>query len=255
MKELTFDEQRIVQLDILKEVDRFCKNNNIRYSLAFGTLLGAVRHKGYIPWDDDLDIMMPIDDMIKLIEVFDSKSCFFHDVTTDPAYGNPFGNICSNNTYRLFGKLKTRGLGIDVYPIVKIPSERAMEDCYFKKAECLNQRRNNILRMQNIASKIGLSCPNRWINRAVKAYRDFLFSYNELDTAKYYIIAGPLSLRNRMIYGKDLFKNLTEMSFEGSMFPVISDFDYFLKLRYGDYMKLPPEDQRRPYHGQSYYWK
>ena len=66
-KPISIEERKVVQLEMLKEINSFCKANNIRYSLAFGTLLGAVRHKGFIPWDDDVDIMMPLPDMLRFL--------------------------------------------------------------------------------------------------------------------------------------------------------------------------------------------
>ena len=73
IKKISFEKQKEIQLEMLKEIDYFCKHNSIRYSLAFGTLLGAIRHKGYIPWDDDVDIMMPYPDLIKLKRLFSSE--------------------------------------------------------------------------------------------------------------------------------------------------------------------------------------
>ena len=64
-KQISLEEKKSIQLEMLKEIDAFCRNNNIKYSLAFGTLIGAVRHKGFIPWDDDVDIMMPLPDMLR----------------------------------------------------------------------------------------------------------------------------------------------------------------------------------------------
>lgn len=255
MKRLTFDDQRSLQLDILKEVDSCCKANGIRYSLAFGTLLGAVRHKGYIPWDDDLDIMMPLQDMLKLVAVLKSNNIFFHDVATDNSYGNPFGNICSNRTYRIIGRSKDRGLGIDVYPIVRIPDNKELAEKYFFKAAKLQKRRLLAIRMRNFALQHNVFYPKCIYEKNIKRYRDHLFSYDNIDSHSYYIVAGPLSQREKAIYNLDLFDSMNELSFEGIQFPVISNYDYFLTLRYGNYMELPPEDQRHPYHGQAYFWK
>lgn len=253
--ELSFDEQRLLQLDILKEVDSICKKESIRYSLAFGTLLGAIRHKGYIPWDDDLDIMMPYEDMIKLRENLNSPNIKFYDVETDPTYGNPFGNVCSLNTYRKIGNIKDRGLGIDVYPIVKIPMDVNEERIFFEKAKRLQKKRNFFLKMRKYFLLHFSTNIMFGYRKSILDYRNHLVSQMDSTSSRYYIIAGPLCMRNRMIYEEDIFSNMTTVSFENDIFPSIANYDLFLSMRYGNYMELPPEDQRKPYHGQHYYWR
>lgn len=254
-KELSFEEQRQLQLEILNEVDDCCKKYNIRYSLAFGTLLGAIRHKGYIPWDDDLDIMMPYEDMIRLRDNLASRNIFFHDVDTDTTYGNPFGNICSNRTYRVIGRSKDRGLGIDVYPIVKLPADEYLEEIFFLKAQKLQKRRSQWLKTRLFMLKHFSCTPVLGYKNVMRAYRDHLVSYNMSDSKRYYIIASPLSSRNAMTYDSDLFEKIIEVEFEGNFYKAIADYDYFLRKTYGDYMELPPEEKRHPIHCQHYYWK
>ena len=99
-KEITFEERKTIQLEMLKEIDAFCKENKIRYSLAFGTLLGAVRHKGFIPWDDDVDIIMPLPDMLKLKETFRSESIEYCDGETSKYYSYAFSRLVNKKTYR-----------------------------------------------------------------------------------------------------------------------------------------------------------
>ena len=252
---LTSEEERIAQLNILKEVDKVCRENSIRYSLAFGTLLGAVRHHGFIPWDDDLDIMMPYYDMVRLRDILVSPIIRFYDVDTDSSYGNPFGNICLENTYRKIGARKERGIGIDVYPVVRIPSDPMKETAFFKDAEVLQNKRARALRFRYTVMKHLYFCPPFNYSNIIKRYRDYLVSYDECDSSRYYVIGGPLNNRRLTTYDVDLFQELVELEFEGVGFLATAKYDLFLRMRYGNYMELPPEDQRHPYHGQTYFWK
>ena len=254
-KQLTFDEQRKLQLDILDEVDACCRDNNLRYSLAFGTLIGAIRHKGYIPWDDDLDIMMPYDDMLKLRNCLHSDYLFFHDVDTDPSYGNAFANICSSKTYRQSGFGKERGLGIDVYPIVNLPLNIDQEEQYFSRFSILQERRYRLLRIRSLLFKYFSIKTFPGYSNSMIEYRNHLVSYNNDNSKRYYIIAGPLNRRNALTYDIDLFSKLIDVEFEGGYYKAIEQYDFYLRQTYGDYMQLPPEDKRKPVHGQKYYWK
>lgn len=254
-RELSFDEQRLLQLEILKEIDVICKRESIRYSLAFGTLLGAIRHKGYIPWDDDLDIMMPYEDMLKLRENLHSSNIRFHDVETDPAYGNPFANVCSLKTYRKIGRIKDRGLGIDIYPIVKIPQDSKGEKAFFEKAERLQKKRRFFIKMRKFFLLHFSINMTLGYHKSILDYRNHLVSQMDSSSSRYYIVAGPLDLRNKMIYNEDLFSNMTTVTFENDSFPSIANYELFLSMRYGNYLELPPVEQRKPYHAQHYYWR
>lgn len=257
-KPISLEEKKCIQLEMLKEIDAFCRNNNIRYSLAFGTLLGAVRHKGFIPWDDDVDIMMPLPDMLVFKDLFQSKNLKYCDVDTEKHYEYPFSRIVHLGTYNQKGlTFKDYGICIDLYPIVSIPSEKNQQDLYFsiainkqKRRKQFETLRNRIIRHFPISSIPGYDAVQ-------KKYRDHLLKECQPygTTSCYYTVAGPLSIRKRTMYGHDIFEQLIDLEFEGDFFCCIKDYDYFLRLRYGDYMTPPPESERHPYHGGRYYWK
>lgn len=128
-KEITMEELRAIQLDILDKIHAFCTEHGIRYSLGGGTLLGAVRHKGYIPWDDDIDIMLPRPDYERFLKEFDGK---YAELNLQH-YGNdntcciPFAKVYDNRTV-LIEKLQKSGIYIDVFPIDGLPEESKIKD-------------------------------------------------------------------------------------------------------------------------------
>ena len=96
-QELSFEERKTLQLEMLKEIDTFCKAHDIKDSLAFGTLLGAVRHTGFIPWDDDVDIIMPMPELLKLKKLFKSESIEYCDVDTTQYFSYACSRLVSKN--------------------------------------------------------------------------------------------------------------------------------------------------------------
>ena len=251
------DEQRRIQMDMLIEIDAFCKEKGIRYSLAFGTLLGAIRHKGFIPWDDDVDIMMPVDDMMRFKSCFHSDRMKYCDVDTEKHFEYAFSRIADTRTYNERGIIdKSYGVCIDLYPVVPVPSSESERDSFFSNAEKLLKIRLSAMSLKSLACRC---LPIRTIpgfDRIVRKYHDFLlYPSVSLPFEYYYIIAGHIALRNKMTYDFDLFDSLVDVPFEEYLFKATSHYDQFLTLRYGDYMTPPPLTERVPYHGGKYYWK
>ena len=256
-KPITLEKRKAIQLEMLKEIDAFCRANNIKYSLAFGTLLGAIRHKGFIPWDDDVDIMMPLPDVLRFKELFHSETMKYYDVDIDKGFEYAFSRIANTNTYCKKGIIaESYGVCIDLYIVVSIPSENHDRDLFFRKANKLIHRRFQYMKWNKRIIKVFPIHTIPGFHRAIKEYRDYILNYDDYGkTGVYYIVAGPLSLREKMTYGFDMFEEMIEVDFEGFKFMSIAQYDKFLSMRYGDYMQLPPEDQRHPYHGNHCFWK
>ena len=149
-KQLTKEEIRQVQLEMLDEVDAFCRANNIRYSLAFGTLLGAVRHKGYIPWDDDMDIIMPLPDLLRFKELFKSEKIQYIDIDTERHYPYHFSRIAYRLTYNRISRfVKAYGVNIDIYPVVGMPDTEEQILTFLKDLQPLYKIKKFYKRIEN----------------------------------------------------------------------------------------------------------
>lgn len=255
-KEINISERKLLQLEMLDEVDKFCRMHNIQYSLAFGTLLGAVRHQGFIPWDDDLDIMMPLPDLLRFKSLFKSDTIEYVDIDTYNGFRYPFSRLCSKKSYSKIGKNRRGpGLCLDLYIMCGIPESEQEQVEYFKSISLYRQYRKYLTKLNKYWRKLPVQSNIPGLKYCVKKIRDLYFYKVPFSTAKkWHMIAGPIRLRKKMTYDLNIFNNMTELPFEGKRYQCIESWDYFLKLRYGDYMELPSEDQRHPYHANNYYW-
>lgn len=254
-KEISFEERRQIQLKMLDEIDSFCRKNDIRYSIAFGTLLGAVRHKGFIPWDDDVDIMMSLPDLQKFKSLFYSEYIEYVDVDINNKYEFEFSRLAHKNSYCKRGlTYKSYGICIDLYVIIGLPQNN---NEFFREYKKLDMVRSFFMKWRNrMIERLPIKTIPMF-SLIQRKCRDFLFekSVNYNKATSFYVIAGPLSRKERMIYNRDLMASLFDIEFEGRYYKAIADWDYYLGLAYGDYMQLPPEEQRIPYHSGVYYLK
>lgn len=268
-----FRKMQLIQFEMLKELDRICRKNKIRYSIFAGTLLGAVRHKGYIPWDDDADIAMLREDYEKFKKVADQLNpdiCFFQDYETDSNYRWGYAKLRKTGTTFIRSgqehlKCKT-GVFIDIFPMDDVPKFTVGQILNDFHMFCLRKilwsevgkydSGNNVIvkKVYQILSCIPTSkvfakvekIANRSKNNTPNRVRVLLFP----SLGKLYR-KNPLKLRYGM--PKEWFLNLTEYEFEGARLLGTKDYDSILKYIYGDYMTPPPESERIPHAPVSYY--
>ena len=264
MKEINVDELKKIQIDILDYFDLFCKKNNIKYWLDYGTLLGAVRHKGYIPWDDDIDIGMLREDYAKAEKLFNIQSDGFYVFKTpnnDNSFRYPFGKLIQTNTVlNEYGDqgIKT-GVYIDVFPYDNAPDDTKRAQKQFKKRELLGRIRRLQLPMRDglsIKKKIAfqlMSCmlkiiPRNMINRAIDRNASKYMHVETKNVASFTDTYTDVYQTKQLLIPKQLFRDLAEAEFEHKTYPVPKDYDTWLTSLYGDYMTLPPEEKRIAHH-------
>ena len=273
MKIIDLEERKILQLEMMKEVDSFCRKNNLTYYLAFGTLLGAVRHKGYIPWDDDVDIMMPRKDyeILERYFPFNGKYRFLTRNNTEN-YPYAYGKLIDIRTIKeepLRSKYQVIGIDIDIFPIDNYPDniDEAKEWC---QTITLTQRRLNwtfaqfsrgrsplrtIVKNLIIASfhfldETGICSVMKLVSKIDKISQ----KYNVIDT-NYCGISSISTYGVRKRNRKEVFKSVIEVDFEGYKFLAPSGYDEYLSDIYGDYMQLPSIEERKTHHISIIYWK
>lgn len=248
-------EMQKIQLDILDDIHQFCITNNIRYSLAYGTLLGAVRHKGYIPWDDDIDLIMPREDYERFIKEYRSDCNEVLDLSKSDACKELFVKVSKKNTIMkdcLLGR-ELWGINVDIFPIDNIMDNyKELLDKYHKLKKKLYRFCPYYKGAEH--KKISLFLKNL-IKRIV-----FLYPYNILrikkqindlaQTSKKTTKAGLLlnGYGENEFFDKELFEKYSTILFEGKYYNTISDYNKYLSQIFGNYMQLPPEEKRRSDH-------
>ena len=253
---------QLLMLKILKEVHRVCEDNGIRYFLSDGTLIGAVRHNGFIPWDDDLDIGMLREDYEKFIdfapEKFGKEFCL-QIYKTDCGYGYQYGKVLlsgtkwiehvATHTTRLYA-----GIYIDIFPYDKIPTGRLKQEFLsftykFWKSQVLIKQKYVFYRDIHgffhksyfiVKKAIGLLFS---LDYLVKKRDSICIRYKDRDKNFCITKYGGNFWKNQNRY--ESFANLVLHTFEDSEFYIPSDYDSILTNLYGDYMTLPPLEKRQ----------
>ncbi len=272
-KELTLSEIKSITTSMLEYVDKVCKERDITYYLAAGTLLGAVRHKGFIPWDDDVDIMIPRNDYERLTREFpDNDNYSFLTLHNTENFPFAYGKIIDRRTVKiepLRKKYQHTGIDIDVFPIDYYPDniEEAKKWC-----ESISNCQTSIVSISSSYSKsdnfissavhycyyiikcvldgVGL----RTASKKVKKINELSQKYNS-DQSHYCGIAAVSAYGIRKRNRCDVFKEAVEVEFEGHMYPAPIGFDEYLSDYYGNYMELPPIEKRATHHTYKAYWK
>ena len=254
-KEISYDERKKLQVDILREVDTFCRTHDIRYCLAYGTLLGAVRHKGYIPWDDDIDIHMPYPDMIKFKNEFKSDKYMYVDADNYKHFTFFFSRVIDKRTFTtgLFAfKKHDYGVCIDLYPVLGLPKSSKDTDAFIQELALWNKKECRVHSLQNrFNGRMPFSIYP--LDRIIEEGRNLYFKYPYEGATKWF--GGAATPYYDKVFDFDMFDNPIDMNFEDYRFLVPKEYDKYLTLNYGNYMQLPPEEKRVPAHPRICYWK
>lgn len=265
MRELTSDELnkiKEIELDILKEIDRVCKKCDIKYSLAYGTLLGAVRHQGFIPWDDDIDIMMSREEYEKFRTIGYkelNQEYYVADVEKDRDYGFFFCKVMHHGTIMKEESISRNnspcGVFVDIFVYDILHNDLHKRNKQYQKAQRL--KKTCICRSKYYFGQKGIRyfayrflgllygiVPKQWF---VQSYIKNARRYENDNACE---MCGHLSgLRlEQETFPRQLFKEYTTLPFEDLEAMAVADYDTVLKIRYGDYMKMPPKEQQIPHH-------
>lgn len=251
------DEVKKIEVEILDYFVAFCEKHDLTYFLGYGTLLGAVRHKGFIPWDDDIDVTMPRPDYQKLLTLWPAEDRYaLMECTRSKEYVYPFAKICDSKTYIQESNVSLdydMGIYIDIFPVdairgTKDDSKRFLHSMQLQeKCRMYSMMpREYILKRdakRNVSRKLIWSFlkhigPHRFsvrMNRRSQKYDYAADGYG-----------GVLCTRfpDREIYPLSLLAETTPVEFESKQYNAPAAYDTILTICYGDYMQLPPEEDQ-----------
>lgn len=248
-KKLSLSEIKVIEIEILDWIVSICDKHNLTYYLSYGSLLGAVRHGGFIPWDDDVDISMPRKDYEKFLDIVESINDKRFKALSPRIREYPYHYIkVVDKTTRIveleIDNYPDMGLWVDIFPLDNMRSNR--RTTYKKIAEYLNAFR---------AAATYRVCPKKHKGKewqwkicrlfGFRVFRDLLcklvVKYNSETTDFIGHVPDPISY----IYPSYIFNDKTVVKFEGKEYTAPSLIDEYLTITYGDYMKLPPESERQ----------
>ena len=254
MDEKELHQLHLTELEIMDVIHNFCMEHHLKYSLAYGTLLGAVRHQGFIPWDDDMDICMPRDDYDKFIELWQKnppKGFVLQYKVNSPEFSENFLKVRKDHTTMLCYEAEKqysyhKGVFVDIFPGDNAPDGKLSRNLQF----CFSAVMLLFYRgyasgnggVTGLIERLLLSLPKRWHSPLRTWAENGVKQWNEKKTRQ---IIFPSTINDMVrYYDADIFDRLREMAFEDRAYCCFDEFDAVLRTQYGAYMELPPEEDR-----------
>lgn len=263
MKEISLKEQKKILVEILNYIDNIARKNHIKYSLIGGSLIGAVRHSGIIPWDDDIDIgLLPseYDRLIQVIKKDNNGRYKLLDVESEPSYYYPFAKVIDTRTtgYEIDCKeINNYGVYVDIFKYNYISdNETEIKDYYDKRAKMQNSLFKSFINdSNNIPKKIyhKIMSKRNSVNIA-KKYIEFSEQYNDKEMNNVMINWTPYGYKKET-HSKKSFEEYIDVKFENIDVMILKDYDKVLKTTFGDYMTPPPKEKQITHHSMKMYWK
>ncbi|MBI9094571.1 MAG: LicD family protein [Sphaerochaeta sp.] len=261
---INLDEMKHLELDMMKEIHAFCLAHDITYSLGYGTLLGAVRHKGFIPWDDDIDLIMPRPDYDIFIQSFQSEHYKVVSSSLDPAYCYPYAKVYDTRTYlqeTLRNTYPDMGVFIDIFPVDGLPPDKREQVLLYKRQKFLYKLHMSMKYYLSrewsipkdllllVARGVALFFP---VRKVIKALERNCLLYPYETSKDVAVMVGEAKL---VTIARSSFEHPVLLEFEDASFYAISDYESNLTGLYGDYLKLPPIEQQASEHRYKVGWK
>ncbi len=264
MREILLEEAKKIELDILIDIANFCDTHGLRYYLAYGTLIGAIRHKGFIPWDDDIDITMPRADYNEFLRTYNAEGKIYRviDPRTNIAC-HTFAKVIDTRTVKIEPMVnykETLGIDVDIFPLDGMPESDKEYNRWYNQLYRLYKKHTYSVMTPNSKS---------WWQNFKLRIRRFGVPQREKLLKKTEALHKPYPYENSTYVGaiecqwswrkdrtkKDAYESTVDVEFEGLRFKAPIGYDTVLRNIYGDYMQLPPEEKRVTHHTNNTYWK
>ena len=252
-----YDEKllKAYEVKVLDKFAKICDEHNIPYFITFGTLLGAIRHKGFIPWDDDIDVHLKPNDYYRFKEIMKDNpydNVFYQSLETEKYYPLPFAKLRMNNTMVMETKLKDepihQGIYIDVFPLIPYPEDDTKRNKLLKKITIINllleadlhhkEKYNTYGKVGKILSKLCKIIPRTLRNNIVRSMLKKIINYQ----GKYH---EYIDIIDKIPFPSDCFDETTKVTFGKKLYCAPKDYDKLLTAMYGNYMALPKEEDRK----------
>lgn len=250
-------ELRAIQVAILDDIHRFCTANGITYFLSSGTLLGAVRHKGYIPWDDDLDLYMPRNDYERFLSLYKDSLGRYRviDPKAEKHYFYTFAKVVDTRTLLVEKETEGYRIGVyvDIFPVDYVTDDEAERRKIFRRKKLLYKiRRCKISNGNYLKSPLAYYCYKllpvsvKMLDRMIER---LVVRREPTDTVANMTEAGPSAAC--CLPAKDI-EAAVDIEFEGKMYKTMIGYEDYLSRTYGDYMTLPPVEKRVTHSFEAY---
>lgn len=251
-----------IGIDLLVKLDQICRKHNLQYSVAFGSLLGIIRHQGFIPWDDDIDVVMPREDYEKLrLLKCEFEEPYFLQYPGDDGYLFSFAKLRNSNTTSISKPFRyesfNQGHFLDIFPLDNFCATNIEENINRIKrliAECSAiMRSRNPFPDEIDHQKLALFSSLREGRVVVNELEDILTQHNSHPSTCYTAWCCVMYDYKRMTFKKDIFDDLVETDFYNHKVFMPRKYDEALKITYDDYLQFPPVDKRGVWHSNSYF--